>query len=206
MKTRIMLAGLAAVTMTAVGTTTASARIATDTSNKTVTLDCIDATTGEDQGDFVWSGPTASWPPNHKDKSATVTLFDQDDESAADAVTIEVVGMHDEATYDDNGVATGEENGAGKTDPVTDARGGAGSGTESAATDVFWRSERSGRGDGRTYTFTASGTVDGITEPLPATATCEPVAFTVEVPHDQGQGSGKPATRKKSKRSLRRAR
>ena len=198
MKTRIILAGLAAVGMTAVGTTTASARTATDTSSKTRSAACVDAL-DQRQGTFVWEGPTASWPPNHKDIAAQITLYDEDDEALTDDVTIEVVGIHDEATYEDN-VATGEMNGAGNTDPATDSRGGAGGGTGSASVPVAWRSERSGRGDGRTYTFTATGTTDS------GLSTCDPVAFTVEVPHDQGQGAGKPSKPSKKSKRARRAR
>ena len=196
MKARIILAGVSALAVTAVGSTTASARMATDTSSKTYSQDCIDAVTGERQGSFTWEGPTASWPPNHKTKSAVITLTDDDAEPALDDVSLEVVGTHDEATYDDNGVATGEQNGAGNTDPVTDSSGGVGAGTDSASVPVSWRSERSGRGDGRTYTFTTTGATDN------TLGTCKPVAFTVEVPHDQGAGAGKPKS-KKAKRARR---
>ena len=55
-----MLAGVAAVAMTAVGTTTASAKLAVDTGPKTVAQDCIDMATGQKQGVFTWEGPTAS--------------------------------------------------------------------------------------------------------------------------------------------------
>ncbi len=199
MKTRIVAAGLAAVTITAVGTTTASARPATDTSDKTVPQACTDAL-GQRQGTFVWEGPTASWPPNHKEIAAQITLYDEDAEALTDDVTIEVVGIHDEATYDDNGLATGEQNGTGNTDPATDSRGGVGGGTESASVPVAWRSERSGRGDGRTYTFTVEGTTDT------GLSTCAPVTYTATVPHDQGNGAGKPGAKKKKRLSLRRAR
>jgi hypothetical protein len=208
MKGKLILAGLTAASMAVVGAGGAQAKPAFDGSNKTVEKPCVDSTTGETQGEFVWVGPIASWPPNHKDKTATVYLYDQDDETLTDDVTLAVVGAHDEATYDDNGVATGEENGAGKTDPVTDARGGTGAGTGSASTPVVWRSERSGRGDGRTYTFTATGTTDGASAPeglgTASLATCDPVTFTVDVPHDMGKGDGKPSgSRKKARRARR---
>jgi hypothetical protein len=199
MKTRIMLAGLAAVSMAAVGTGTASARVATDTSSKTLSQDCIDMATGQKQGVFTWEGPTASWPPNHKDKTATITLSEYDSpvDDPADEVTILVNGTHDEVLADGT-----EMNGAGNTDPVTDAKGGAAAHTGSASVPVTWRSERSGRGDGRTYTFTATGTTDGAVDGLPAASTCEPVQFTVAVPHDQSKP--KSAKRKKSLRLKRR--
>ena len=202
MKTRIMLAGLAAVSMTAVGTTTASARLATDTSSKTLTADCIDTLSGQKQGVFTWEGPTASWPPNHKDKTALVSLTDHDAiDEPADEVTIAVNGTHDEILADGT-----EQNGSGSTPLASDAKGGASTGTGTASVPVSWRSERSGNGDGRVYTFTATGTTDGAAEGLPAASTCKPVTFEVAVPHDQGQGSGKPASRKKGVKRARRAR
>ena len=196
MKTRMILAGVATLAMGAVGTTTASARVATDTSNKTVNKDCLDTLTGQKQGVFTWSGPTASWPPNHKTKSATVTLtdFDSPVDDPADDVTLEVVGTHDELTTVDN--VTTEQNGTGNTDPATDSSGGVGGGTGSASVPVSWRSERSGNGDGRTYTFTATGTTDGAGPA--AVSTCQPVTFEVAVPHDQGKP--KSAKRKRSAR------
>lgn len=199
MKARIMLTAAGAVALAAVGTTTASARVATDTSSKTVSQPCIDSVTGERQGTFTWEGPTASWPPNHKEIAARITLTDEDTEALTDDVSLEVAGVHDEATYTD-GVATGELNGSGNTDPATDSRGGVAAGTGSASVPVAWRSERSGRGDGRTYTFTAAGTTDT------GLATCKPVSFGVIVPHDQGQGSGKPKPGAKKAKRARRAR
>jgi hypothetical protein len=204
----MILAALTALMMAAVGTTSASARVATDTSNKSVSKPCIDQNTGEEQGTFTWAGPTASWPPNHKDKTATITLTDVDDEPATDEVTLGVIGTHDEMTTEDN--VTTEDTGTGNTDPVTDSTGGADAGTGSATVPVRWRAERSGHGDGRTYTFTASGTTDGtptLDGSLPSVGTgmCEDVTFTVEVPHDQGNGAGKPAAKRSAKLHIRRA-
>jgi hypothetical protein len=190
---KLMLVGATALMMIAVGATTASARLATDTSNKSVSKPCIEKTTGQQEGTFTWSGPTASWPPNHKDKAATITLTDSDEEPVTDHVLLAVAATHDEILADGT-----EMNGTGNTNPATDATGGEDTGSGSASVPVTWRSERSGRGDGRVYTFTATGTTDGPAEGLPSLSTCNPVTFTVAVPHDQS------GTRKASKkRSLR---
>ena len=64
---------------------------------------------------------------------------------------------------------------------LTDVTPGAGTGNPSASAVFFFRGERSGtEQDGRTYTFTATGTTDS------GLSTCEPVEFTAFVPHDQG--------------------
>jgi hypothetical protein len=192
MKTRIVLVGGAVALLSAVGATSAPARVANDAAkdnNKTVTADCINMLSQQKEGTFTWSGPTYAWPPNHKYRSATITLTDEDDEPLTEDVTIEAVATHDEMVGE-----TGELNGAGHTDPATDAVGGAGGGTGSASTPVQFRGERSGRGDGRTYDFLVEGTTDtGLSE-------CAPVHFYVEVPHDLGQGSGKKSARRRALR------
>ena len=196
MKSKIALAAAGVLMVGAVGATTASARLATDTSNKSISQDCVESTTGQVEGTFVWEGPTASWPPNHKDKTATITLFDSDDEPATDEVSLAVVPTHDEIL--ENGT---ELNGSGNTPVESDASGGEAAGTGEASVPVRWRAERSGRGDGRVYTFTATGTTDGAMEGMPSLSTCDPVSFTVAVPHDQGSGND---ARKKSSKKLRR--
>lgn len=139
------------------------------------------ATDGE--GTFTWAGPTSSWPPNHKTKSASITLTDDDAEPATDEVSLTVVPTHDEQIYEGT-TLVGEENGAGNTNPATDGTGGTKTGTGSATVPVTWRSERAGTGDGRVYSFTAIGTLDnGLTE-------CDPVTFIATVPHDQRSHSG----------------
>jgi hypothetical protein len=143
--------------------------------------DCVAAIGGQNvdgEGTFTWTGPQSSWPPNHKDVAASITLTDDDAEPATDDVVLTVVGTHDEQIVE--GSELGEENGAGNTNPATDATGGTADGTGSATVPVTFRAERAGTGDGRTYTFTATGTLDnGLTM-------CEPVTFVVSIPHDQG--------------------
>lgn len=113
LKSKIALAAAGVLMVGAVGATTASARLATDTSNKSISQDCLESTTGQVEGTFVWEGPMASWPPNHKDETATITLFDSDDEPATDEVSLAVVPTHDEIL--ENGT---ELNGSGNTSPT----------------------------------------------------------------------------------------
>ena len=176
MKTvRIAVAAIAAF-MALFAVATASAMPAGDRfDNKTETQACVNENTGATEGTFVWAGPTASWPPNHKDKSATVSLIDGDGDPMND-VTLVVTWTHDEIVEDATGTLT-ESQGSGSTPFVTDASGGEATGTEGkASTPVRWRSERAGTEDGRTYTFTADGTVDG----TPTLQDCVPVTFTVD--------------------------
>src|SRR5215213_9376249 len=134
MKTRIVLAGTAVALMSAVGATGASARVANEDNHKSISQPCVNAVTGQEEGMFTWDGPTYAWPPNHKYRTATITLTDDDDEPLTDGVTLTAVGTHDEMVGE-----TGELNGAGHTDPLTDAVGGTGSGTGSASTIVKFR-------------------------------------------------------------------
>jgi hypothetical protein len=137
---------------------------------------CINATTGQQEGTFKYDGVTVAWPPNHKERQATVSLTDEDDEPLTDTASITVTGTHDQIS--ENGQ---EFVGSGNTDLLTDVLPGAGTGTPTAAAVFFFRGERSGtEQDGRTYTFTANGTTDN------GMSTCEPVEFTAYVPHDQG--------------------
>ena len=207
---RIAVAATAALGASFAVATTASALPASDkvdTSNKSISLPCIDNMTGAEEGTFTWTGPTAAWPPNHKDKAAAITLTDDDaDESdLADDVTLAVAAGHDEQLKDAEGNLTGSEaNGSGNTDTLTDATGGATSGDAGSATQgVTFRAERAGTGDGRVYTFVADGTVNGAStgvEDVPGLTltTCEPVTFTVTVPHDLGGGNDGATKRKRS--------
>ena len=140
-----------------------------------VGADCDDLLS-QKAGSYEYDGVVVAWPPNHKYRTATITLTEEPDADPADGVTVSVVGSHDQMVSD-----TEEMNGAGNTDPATDVVPGApGSGNGSATTSVQFRGERSGRDKtGRTYTFDVVGTTDsGATE-------CAPVAFTATVPHDQ---------------------
>ena len=212
MNIRLIGAAIAALVVVVVGGAgAASADQGHQTKYATITKDCINSITGQDEGDITYTGPVEVWPPNHKYVSATITVTDVDDEPVTDEASASVVGRHDQMVDD-----TTEMNGAGNTDPATDVVPGApGTGTPTATTSVKFRAERSGHkwtdgGDpwrGRTYTFTVSGTTDN------GLSTCNPVDFTATVPHDQGNHTGPgttTATKKVSAKSktlrLRRAR
>jgi hypothetical protein len=195
-RTRLFLAALAAVVVVAViGVGGASAEQGHQTKYATITKDCINSITGQDEGDITYTGPVEVWPPNHKYVSATITVTDDDAEPATDDATASVAGRHDQVLEDGS-----EMTGTGNTDPATDVKPGApGSGNPTATTGVEFRAERSGHkwtdgGDawrGRTYTFTVMGTTDsGLT-------TCNPVDFTATVPHDQGNHTGSSTTASK---------
>jgi hypothetical protein len=191
-----MLAALAALLLVVIGSAgPASAVQGHQTKYATITKDCINSITGQDEGDITYSGPVEVWPPNHKYVSATITVTDVDEEPVTDEATASVAGRHDQMVDD-----TTEMNGAGNTDPATDVMPGPpGTGTPTAATGVQFRAERSGHkwvdgGDpwrGRTYTFTVMGTTDN------GLSTCNPVDFTATVPHDQGNHTGSSTTASK---------
>jgi hypothetical protein len=194
-KIRLLLAALAALAVVVIGSAgAASADQGHQTKYATITKDCINTLTQQDEGDITYTGPVEVWPPNHKYVSATVTVTDDDmdpDVDPMDGATVAVTGSHDQMVDD-----TTEMNGSGNTDPATDVVPGAGSGSPTASAVVQFRAERSGHkwtdgGDawrGRTYTFTVNGTTDD------GASTCKPVDFTATVPHDQGNHTGSSTT------------
>jgi len=146
--------------------------------NDVLFANCVNSM-GQKQGVFKYDGPVVAWPPNHKYRTAVITLTEDSDADPMDGVAVSVTGKHDQMVDD-----TTEMNGAGNTDPATDVVPGApGTGTAgSASTSVQFRGERSGRDkNGRTYTFTVNGSTDSGAP----TGVCQPVEFKAVVPHDQ---------------------
>jgi hypothetical protein len=180
--------GASAVVSVDLGTSTTSTRAAAgkDSSNgadngihdtrKVVYYDC-DAeqeTATRPAGDHLtYNGPKDIWPPNHKYRHLTISATDSDGQGT---VMLEVTGSSDE-TVD------GEElNGSGNTtndyvgpDGVSPVAVASGNGT--ASTPYKVRGERSGRGDGRTYSFLTVAEFDDM-------SMCSHT-FTATVPHDQ---------------------
>jgi hypothetical protein len=150
-------------------------------------------------GVIDFTGPENMWPPNHKYQPFT-TIATADDPDAE--VTLEVAGTHDEILEDGS-----EMNGAGNTDPATDVNpnpgeamdtmgepddDGDGNGVATVRQEA--RSERSGQGDGRTYTISVFATFGG--DPCEVEMDEEgnivevAVTYTMTVPHDMRGGAG----------------
>ena len=175
---------------------------------KVVYWDCeADQSTATEQstqpsGDYLkYDGPKDIWPPNHKYRNLVISATDAD----GGEVTLTVLGSSDE-TID------GEElNGSGNTS--NDFVGQEGlpastkSGTGTASVPYKVRGERSGHGNGRTYSFDTTAVFED--------STCSHT-FTATVPHDQRNhtnsgpkksSSSKALARKRAKRlALKRAR
>ena len=114
---------------------------------------------------IVYVGPTTMWPPNHEYRPLTVTA-----KAALSLlpVALSTSGVHDEA----------EVGGAGNTSDDVSPPADRDYGWGSATTGHSIRAERSGKGDGRVYTITATATFP--TGPCTGT-------FTARVPHDKGK-------------------
>lgn len=125
-----------------------------------VTHDC------NDQGDTIsLDGPTLLWPPNHKLVPITITMTD----GGGGEVMFATTTRHNE-------IVDGEElAGSGDNTKEDYENIDAASGTGSASADHQIRAERSGQGDGRTYTITVDGSAGG--------DECS-TTFSVVVPHD----------------------
>lgn len=171
--------GLAAVAVLAVPATSFAA---TKDQKGTVSLECIEQTTGQHEGVFTYDGIVAAWPPNHKERTATITLTDDDGEpSVIPGVSTNGVSLTVTATHDQILADMTEMVGSGNTSPDWFVPQVAQMGDPTASAPIAFLGERSGtEQDGRTYTFTASGTTDS------GFSTCEPVTFTAFVPHDLG--------------------
>lgn len=141
----------------------------------TVTVECPDAEGNDDL--IVFEGDLVMWPPNHKYQDLGVTAVADD---ADEEVTLTTTVTHDE--YVESFTPTSpedeepeEEVGAGNTRDDARPFFAMDMGTGEASTSHDVRSERSGRGDGRTYTIGVTATFDG--------EECS-TAFEVVVPHD----------------------
>ena len=150
----------------------------TKTSKTTQSRDCGD-------GDVVTlSGSDTLWPPNHKMVEQLATATDGGSattgDDASNATTLTITPTMDEVV---NG--TGDGN--------TDAdwnfpQGFTASGDPTAQLPFEVRAERSGRGDGRVYTFDWVATFDGTRKTCSSQVDGQ-LPFTVFVPHDQGKGN-----------------
>ena len=130
------------------------------------TRDCGD-------GDAVdWYGATMLWPPNHKLQPVSVTA---DGGTDSEGVTIEVDPVVTDAVGGDGGP---------QHDPdFVYASSPAASGTGTATVPFSLRSERSGRGEGRTYTVNWTATFDNGSKVCSSSEDGQS-PFVVFVPHD----------------------
>src|SRR4051812_13337022 len=142
-KPLVIGAVVAAATGVAIPTLGASGNKYQSTS---VVRDCSDDFAVPSGDTVALNGPLKLWPPNHKmiDEPVTATSG-----NSSDSVTISVRPEIADATGGDGGP---------QHDPDfnPDTEGGdtvAGNGTGSATAGLQLRAERSGKGDGRTYTI-----------------------------------------------------
>lgn len=137
------------------------------------TVDVCESDSEDLDVDFL--GDQTVWPPNHKYSPVTIEATSDD----GDDVTLTTSVTHDE--YGDPETHAGEMNGSGNTDqdakPFMDMDTESGTNTNTHEL----RAERSGRGDGRTYTIDVEASDSSGDE-------CSG-SVTVEVPHDMGNGA-----------------
>ena len=122
-------------------------------------------------GDTVnYEGPLKLWPPNHKFQPVTIVADGSDDQEGVSLNThvdvLDEVGGDGGPNHDPDAL------------PVDDMDSGNGS----ATTNHELRSERSGKGEGRTYTISYEATFNN------GASSCTG-SFDVKVPHDMRGGA-----------------
>jgi hypothetical protein len=128
-----------------------------------------------DDSTITYNGPLKMWPPNHKLQDVSITAHDGDAEPATDDTTLTV-------TFNVLDAAGGD--GGPQHDPDVVMLNPMGSGNPDATVPLQLRSERSGKGEGRTYTLNATAVFDS---GMP-TSSCT-AEFEVVVPHDMSGGA-----------------
>ena len=139
-------------------------------------------TVGRDCGDgdtVVLNGPLTLWPPNHKFVDESITATDGPSSNPTDSVSNDTTLTITPVVTD----AVGGDGGPQHDPDYTPGGSPTASGNPSATVDFDLRSERSGKGDGRTYTINWKATFDG------GNKTCTSdddgqSPFTIYVPHD----------------------
>lgn len=143
-----------------------------------VTMDCGDGDT------VTYNGPLKMWPPNHKLQDVSATATDGPSsttgDDASDETTLTVTITPTDASGGDGGP---------NHDPDYTPGDLTASGDPSAVVDFFLRSERSGKGDGRTYTINWLATFDGGSKECSSEDGGEVTSFVVVVPHDMRGGA-----------------
>jgi hypothetical protein len=123
-----------------------------------------------DGDELTYYGPAKMWPPNHKLQDILFVATSATGGPVEIAVTPQVTDV----PGGDGGLRH-------DPDVVYDGASPTASGTGSAELPMKLRSERSGKGDGRTYTLDAVATYDLV-------RTCS-MQVVVEVPHDMRGGA-----------------
>jgi hypothetical protein len=128
---------------------------------------------GDGDNSIVFNGPDKLWPPNHKYRYITITADGGKDPLGNPSS--EMVSLSTTVTSDEGEL----EHGSGHTLLDANPPAAMNMGTGKTSVTHGLRGERSGRGDGRTYTIDAKATFDN------GLSSCEKT-FTVTVPHDMG--------------------
>ena len=138
----------------------------TKTSSVTQTRDCGNGHT------VSLAGPDTLFPPNHKMVAEQAV--------ASGGLTSTMLTLTPTITD-----AVGGDGGPQHDPDVSSNLAGAGTGSDPAVVDFSVRAERSGKGDGRTYTFDWTATWDQAFTCTSSDSGQSP--FTITVPHDQGK-------------------
>lgn len=138
---------------------------------------------GTDAGTILLDGPSKLWPPNHKFIPEPVTV------TAADASGNDVsVTLYPEAADEIGGDGGSEHDpDAQMTDGTQNFTAADTDGTATAALQM--RAERSGKGDGRTYTINWMASFGPTTCDSRSSQTDSYVPFLISVPHDMRGGA-----------------
>lgn len=136
-----------------------------------------DVTTSRDCGDsdtVVYTGPEKMWPPNHKLQNVSVVATDGGADGASDETNLTIAPNVTDVAGGDGGP---------KHDPDYTPGDLVASGDPSAEVAFWLRAERSGKGDGRTYTINWTATFDGGSKTCSSTDDGQS-PFVIVVPHD----------------------
>lgn len=126
-------------------------------------------------GDVVeYTGPEKMWPPNHKLQNVSVVATDGGADNGSDATNLTVSPNVTDVSGGDGGP---------NHDPDYTPGDLVASGDPSATIDFWLRAERSGKGDGRTYTINWAATFDGGAKSC-SSSDAGQSPFVVVVPHD----------------------
>lgn len=136
----------------------------------TVERDCGDGDT------VTYAGPEKMWPPNHKLQDVSVTAEDGDGDRR---VALEL--------FDNVTDVAGGDGGPNHDPDVAYPNGPAAQGRGAATVPMQLRSERSGKGEGRTYTINWAAEFDDGSKSCTSMDSGQ-APFTIVVPHDMRGG------------------